>query len=33
MVKANLNNGITTQISLILACGVVFDVKCLSSRV
>ena len=31
--KANLNNGITTQISLIMACGVVFDVKCLSSRV
>ena len=27
LVKANLNNGITTQIFLILACGVVFDVK------
>ena len=33
LVKANLNNNITTQISLILACGVVFDVICLSSRV
>ena len=33
LVNANLNNGITTQISLLLACGVVFGVKCLSSRV
>ena len=33
LVNAYLNNGITTQISLILACGVVFGVKCLSSRV
>ena len=31
LVNANLNNGITTQISLIPACGVAFDVKCLSS--
>ena len=33
LVNANLNNGITTQISLIPACGVAFDVKSLSSRV